>query len=160
MNNMNNIVNVSLTAKETAKRSDLKDELSIKKKTAKAELALGVIQQAVADINLVVETEEGENEVTQDDLDMLARSLYQSINSMYDTLYNMSARIEQTQGQMWNMLADHIQTYLHLPAVDSAELLQRIIEKIGMDKSWTIQKSVIYASDGKPSFTRLEIPIK
>lgn len=144
------------------------EKAGIKKKSVKAQLALGAINTALADMSCVViecgeekededEVEDEEEEVSKEDLDNLARGLYMSIDSMYSMISDMYSRIYKTEDRMYELMSQHLQG--HAPAFKGASQLEKYV-KMFMPGDVTVVPQTIYASDGKPSKLVLEIPIK
>lgn len=135
------------------------EKAGIKKKTAKADLALGAINTALADIGCVVtECCEEEEEVTKDDLENVYRTLYSYLDSFYSSINALSNRIYETQDIIYEKFWEHQKG--HLPPINSVEQMTRAIDALGLSSEIEIQKKVIYASDGKAAKLVLEIPIK
>ncbi len=92
-------------------------------------------------------------------LDQVCRDMYLSVDHLYSMISNVYERIYKTEDRIYEAFHNHTENYLHLPGVNSPELLARIIKNIGMEKSWDVKTQTIYASDGKPEKLRLDISL-
>ena len=145
-------LNISLAVKEESGQKP-----AISGQVVKKEVSFAALQEKVAEIqtSLADMGEEEDDEVTKEDLENLARSLYSSLDYYYRYIENVYSKIYSVENNMWQALSDHM--IGHIPKIKSTEQMTKVLEVIGLDKEYEIVKQKIYASDGTVSKTLMEL---
>jgi hypothetical protein len=101
------------------------------KKVKKADKAAKASMGDCIEVELKVEAEVDEPEVTQEDLDWI-RSQIEWVRIDINDLYNMHFR--------------HMEG--HIPAIVGADKMNTALEALGLANDYKVEKKTIYASDG------------
>ncbi len=68
----------------------------------------------------------------------------------FNCVYNSISYINDRINDLWNALYTHMSDG-HVPALKSAEQMQRFLDVLNLNSDFEVQKQTIYASDGKVS---------
>ncbi len=128
---------------------------------ATKQTSFGALQNKIKEINtsladMGMDCCEDES-VSKEDLDRLASSLFSNVDYLYQMINKLSERIYESQGEVWNMFAKHLEK--HAPPFDNAAQLEKFV-KMFMPGSYDVQKRTLYASDGSTQKLVIELSPK
>lgn len=80
----------------------------------------------------------------------------------YEDLCRSMDYLRQDLNNLWGQFYNYVDTHQqgHLPKIEGATQMQRILEILEMSGSYEVAKKVIYASNGKPEKIILEVKAK